>query len=148
MLRSGEIDVFFCLLKSAEREIEWDYLSVPLYSVRHVVVQRRSGAKQVNTFIDLQALARNAPITVTRGTVVARSLKSQGFSVHEVNGDLEALSMLVKGRTDAVYGQDMNLIHMIGEMGLRDTVLVSPSAFGYESQYVAVSRSVPQNTRD
>ena len=37
LLSQGELDVFFCMLKSSRREQLMNFLPVPLYRVRHVL---------------------------------------------------------------------------------------------------------------
>lgn len=143
LLADGQIDVFFCLLRSPDRERQWRYVPVPLYGVRHVIVQRVDDLRTVDTLTELAALSQLKPVLVSRGTVLARKLDTAGVSLTEVGSEREALQMLTLGRTDAIYGQDINLLRHIREARLGDRVRLGRTAFQDEYQYVAVRADLP-----
>ncbi|MDM4766866.1 transporter substrate-binding domain-containing protein [Pelomonas sp. SE-A7] len=146
MLGQGEVDVFFCLLRSAQREKQWRYLPVPLYRIQHVVAMRHGPGPEPRELSDLVAASRRKPVVVTRGTVLAASLLEAGVQLAEAASDHEALQMLMLGRTDMVYGQDLNLLRNIRESGLQDKVRVASTVFNAENQYLAVANQVPVET--
>jgi len=142
MLAQGEIDVFFCLLKSPERLQQWRYLPVPLYRIRHMVVQRTSDETELRHMQDLVAASQKKPVLVTQGTVLAQTLAQAQVKSGEAPSEREALQMLLLGRTDAVYGQDVNLLRNIREAGFGDRLRLSPTVFHEDIQYVTVSKQV------
>lgn len=142
MLGQGEIDVAFCLLKSPERQQQWRYVPVPLYRIRHMVVQRSDDATELHSFADLQQLSRKKPLLVTQGTVLAQSLARAGVATGEAPSEREALQMLALGRTDAVYGQDVNLLRNLRESGLEGRLRLAPNVFAEDVQYLAISKLV------
>lgn len=143
MLGQGEIDVFFCLLKSPERERQWRYVPVPLYRIQHAVAMRQGEASEPRDLADLVQVSRRKPVVVTRGTVLAAGLKKAGVAVTEAASDYEALQMLNLGRTDHVYGQDLNLLRNMRESGLNDRLRIAATVFQVEQQYLALHRQVP-----
>lgn len=142
MLAQNEIDVFFCLLKSPERAQQWRYLPVPLYRIRHMVVQR-IGAPEITSLRDLVATGQQKPVLVTQGTLLAQTLARAHVVTGEAPSEREALQMLLLGRTDAVYGQDVNLLRNLRESGLSDRLRLSPTVFQEDVQYATVSRQLP-----
>ena len=74
LLDDGQLDAFFCLLKSPERERQWRYAPVPLYTIRHVVVQRADDAHHYDTLAELAAASQRKPVLVMRGTALSRRL--------------------------------------------------------------------------
>ncbi len=143
LLADGLMDVFFCLLKSPEREKQWRYAPVPLYVVRHVVVQRADDARPFGTLADLAAASRTARVLVMRGTSLARHLKEAGVAIAEVGSEREALQMLTLGRADVVYGQDINLRRHVAEARLGEKVKFGRAVFQEEPQYLALRADLP-----
>lgn len=143
LLADGLVDVFFCLLRSPERERQWRYVPVPLYVVRHVVVQRSDDTRRMETLTELAAASRTKPVLVMRGTALARRLTAANVVINEVGSEREALEMLTRGRADAIYGQDINLQRQVAETRLADKVRVGRNAFHEEPQYVAVRADLP-----
>jgi hypothetical protein len=52
--------------------------------------------------------------------------------------------MLVRGRAAGVYGQDFNLRQAARGAGLDSRVRIGPQVFEEETQYVVVSRQLPE----
>jgi ABC-type amino acid transport substrate-binding protein len=143
LLADGQIDAFFCLLRSPERERQWRYVPVPLYAVRHVIVQRLDDSRAVDSLLDLATASQLKPVLVTRGTVLARKLETAGVNLAEVSSEREALQMLVLGRTNAIYGQDINLLRHIRDARLADRVRLGRTVFQEDAQYLAVRADLP-----
>lgn len=146
MLGEGQVDAFFCLLRSPERERQWRYVPVPLYTVRHVIVQRLDDGRLVDSLQELATMSQIKPVLVSRGTVLARKLDIAGVNLSEVSSEREALQMLTLGRTDAIYGQDVNLLRHIRDARLGDRVRLGRTVFQEEAQYLAVRTDLPALT--
>ena len=144
MLGEGQVDAFFCLLRSPERERQWRYLPIPLYNVRHVIAQRLDDLRPVDSLANLATMSQIKPVLVTRGTVLARKLDIAGVNLSEVSSEREALQMLTLGRTDAIYGQDVNLVRHIRDARLGDRVRIGRTVFQEEAQYLVVRSDLPQ----
>lgn len=148
MLGQQEIDVFFCLIRSAERQRQWDYLPVPLYRVRHRVVLRLEDRDEILGWPELRALSRRKPVLVAQGSVLAQTLAQAEVSYSEApRGDAEALRMLLLGRGDAVYAQDMALTPLLEQPEFAGRLRLAPLVFQEEDQYVAVARGLPPAAR-
>lgn len=143
LLAEGQVDVFFCLLRSPDRERQWRYVPVPLYGVRHVIAQRVDDGRSIDSLLDLATMSQVKPVLVARGTVLARKLDTAGVNLSEVGSEREALQMLALGRTDAIYGQDINLVRHIRDARLVDRVRLGRTSFHEEFQYVAVRADLP-----
>lgn len=143
LLADGQIDAFFCLLRSPERERQWRFVPVPLYTVRHMVAQRVDETRNFDSLAELSAASRRKPVLVTRGTVLARRLESADVAITEVATEREALQMLLLGRADAIYGQDVNLARHIRDNHLTDKVVLAHTVFAEEPQYLAIRADLP-----
>ncbi|MGM9481678.1 substrate-binding periplasmic protein [Roseateles sp. NT4] len=143
LLADGLVDAFFCLLKSPEREKQWRYAAVPLYTIRHVVLQRADDPRSPDTLADLAAWSKRKPVLVMRGTALARRLLAADVAVAEVGSEREALQMLTLGRADAIYGQDINLQHHVAESKLGDKVKFGRTVFQEEPQWLALRADLP-----
>lgn len=142
MLGQGEIDLFFCLLRSPEREKQWRYVPVPLYRIQHAVAMRQGAEPEPRDVADLVQASRHKPVVVTRGTVLAATLREAGVNVTEAGSDFDALQMLQLGRTDHVYGQDLNLLRNLREFGLGEKLRVVTTPFQTDQQYLVLSNKV------
>lgn len=143
LLADGLIDVFFCLLRSPEREKQWRYVPLPLYTIRHVVVQRSDDDRHLDTLHDLTVASRRKPVLVMRGTALTRRLLQAGVAVAEVGSEREALQMLVMNRADIIYGQDINLMRHISDARLGSRMKLGRTVFHEEHQYLAVRADLP-----
>lgn len=148
LLAEGLVDAFFCLLKSPEREKQWRYAPVPLYVIRHVVVQRADDAREFRTLAELAAASRRKHVLVTRGTAIARHLLNAGVAISEVASEREALQMLTMGRADLIYGQDVNLQHHMAENQLADPLKIGRTVFQEEPHYLALRADLPAAVED
>jgi len=143
LLADGLVDAFFCLLKSPEREKQWRYAAVPLYTIRHVVVQRANDPRSPDSLAELAAWSRRKPVLVMRGTALARRLVAAHVTVAEVGSEREALQMLSLGRADAIYGQDINLQRHVAESKLGDQLKIGRTIFLEEPQFLALRADLP-----
>lgn len=143
LLAESVVDVFFCLLKSPERERQWRYAPVPLYTIRHVIVQRADDGRHFDSVPDLVALSRRKPVLVMRGTALARQLVMAGVTIAEAATEREALGMLMLGRTDVVYGQDLNLQRHVSDAHLGDRLRFGRTSFQEEPQFLAMRADLP-----
>jgi ABC-type amino acid transport substrate-binding protein len=82
-------------------------------------------------------------VLVTRGSVLGRKLETVGVNLAEVSSEREALQMLVLGRTDAIYGQDINLARHIRDAHLADKVRLGRTVFLEDAQFLAVRHDLP-----
>lgn len=144
MLSKNEIDVFFCMLQSARRRQLMRFLPVPLYKVRHVLALRLDDGRAPVGWDELRAFARRKPVLVAQGSQLALTLQQADVAYTEAaRSDHDALQMLLRGRTDAVYGQDMSLRRALREAGLEGRVRLSNQVYEEEVQYAVVSRELP-----
>jgi ABC-type amino acid transport substrate-binding protein len=86
------------------------------------------------------------PVLVTRGSVLGRKLETIGVNLAEVGSEREALQMLVLGRTDAVYGQDINLARHMRDAHLTDRVRLGRTVFQDDAQFLTVRSDLPAAT--
>jgi ABC-type amino acid transport substrate-binding protein len=116
---------------------------VPLYRIRQVAVQRMSDTTELRSVQDLVAAGLKKPVLVTQGTLLAATLARANVVTGVAPSEREALQMLQLGRTDVVYGQDVNLLRNIRAAGLGDRVRLSPTVFQEDFQYATVSKQLP-----
>jgi ABC-type amino acid transport substrate-binding protein len=143
LLAEGLMDSFFCLLRTPEREKQWRYVPVPLYTIRHVVLQRADDPRPLTSLAELAAASQRKPVLVSRGSVLAHRLAAADVAVAEVGSEREAMQMLALGRADIVYGQDINLQRHLAEARLGDKLKLGRTVFHEEAQYLTVRADLP-----
>ena len=143
MLEHGEADVFFCLVKSAEREKKFNYVDIPLYSVQHVAVVKADDAVDVKGFEDIRKLGDKGIVMVSFGSALKKILQAEQLKIDDSGkGEVENLAKLVAGRGRFVYGQDFSILAAIKEAKLEGKVKVLPVVFKEEGQYLVTSKSL------
>lgn len=148
LLAQGEIDVFFCLLKSPARAAQWRYLPVPLYRIRQMAVQRANDPTELRSMADLVAAGLRKPVLLSQGTLLAETLRRGNVRIGMAPSEREALQMLQLGRTDVVYGQDLNLLRSIRAVGLSEQLRLSSTVFDEDFQYATVSKQLSPAVAD
>lgn len=148
MLEHDEIDVFLCLLATPERRARFDFLSVPIYRVRHVLVQRREDERQIESYPQLAQHSQGLPVLVARGSALARQLDRQGVRHSDAPAnDIVALRMLLVGRGELVYGQDMTLVPLLRLPEFAGRLRLGEATLSEDSHHLALSRRLPGATR-
>lgn len=143
LLSQGELDVFFCMLKSPRREQMMSFLPVPLYRVRHVLAMRMEDVPMPQTWAELRQAARSSPVLVAQGSQLALKLREMDVQHAEAAlSDREELQMLLRGRANMLYGQDMNLRQLLRNDRLEPLIRLGSQAFDEELQYAVVSRQL------
>ncbi|TXD81601.1 extracellular solute-binding protein, partial [Mitsuaria sp. TWR114] len=105
----------------------------------------RAGLALPRSWDELRAFARRHPLLLAQGTKLASTLQVADVAFQDTaRSDREALQMLVKGRTAAVYGQDVNLREAARGAGLEGQARIGPQVFEEETQYAVVSRRLPE----
>ncbi len=145
MLATDDLDVFFCMLPSERRREMMRFLPIPLYRVRHVLLVR-TGTPTPRSWTALRAFARRKPILLVQGSQLAVSLQQADVNhVEAARSEVDAVHMLMRGRADAVYGQDLALRHAVRLAGIDEGLVeFGPFAFEEQPQLVAVSRRLPE----
>jgi ABC-type amino acid transport substrate-binding protein len=149
LLERGEIDLFFCMIDTPARRARFDFLSVPIYQTRHVVVQRSADRRAVDSYARLAEIGRRSPVLVAQGSALARHLARQGVAhVEGAPSDLLGLRMLMLDRAEVLYGQDMTLAPLLRLPEFAGRLRISGRALAADSHFVAVSRQLPGATRN
>ncbi|HEY1130771.1 MAG TPA: transporter substrate-binding domain-containing protein [Roseateles sp.] len=143
LLAEGQMDSFFCLLRTPEREKQWRYVPVPLYTIRHVVLQRADDPRPLASLAELATLSQRKPVLISRGSALARRLVAADVTIAEVASEREALQMLALGRADAVYGQDINLQRHVADSKMGDKLKIGRTVFHEEAQYLTIRTDLP-----
>lgn len=143
-ISKGNIDVFFCLARNANREKHFDYISTPLYEVNHVVAVRSGEFPNIRSLDDIRELGPATMLT-NFGTATERFLKKQGgLNVDATADSLELnLRKLLLGRGDFVYFHDIGLYSTIRQKFPNAPIDVLPAKFRSYSHYLVVSKKVP-----
>jgi ABC-type amino acid transport substrate-binding protein len=143
-LASGELDVFFGLIKTPERHALMFIESPALYAVRHQVAVRASDTVQVNTLDDIRKLGKEGLVLTTQGTAYPHYLDDfAGLYVDtSTSNNSQLFKMLLAGRGRFFYQGDSTLRSQIKTDGLEAMVRILPAVFKIDSQLVAHAPSL------
>ncbi len=143
MLEKSEIDVYFCLVKSPEREARFNYVDVPLYLVKHVVAVKADDPVSVKNFEDIRKLGADGSVLVTWGSALTKVLKAENIKIDDgAKSDEQNFKKLLSSRARFFYGQDMTLSASIKNLKLENKVKILDTVFKEEPQYLTVSKSL------
>ena len=144
-LESGDIDVYFCVTKSQKRlDKSYQYIDIPLYSLRFKLAVRAADEVVVDSFQDI-AWSEGNVVLVNAGTNSARKLKQiEGLAVDDSMDTLQNnLQKLLLGRGRFIYFHDFALINTLNKLGIENEVKLLPKVFESKSQYIVFSPSTP-----
>lgn len=142
-LQRNEIDIFFCLLKTKEREAKFNYIDIPLYSVSNVLLVKTSDPLAQKKVIKLSDLKNEGVILVNKGSALVESLKLAGVKYSDGGkGDLQIIELLEANRGRFFYGQDATLRFMLKTHAKKDHFKVIPIAEEANAQYVVYSKKL------
>lgn len=148
-LEKDEIDIFFCLLKTKDRERRFRYVDIPLYPVRNAVLVKANDPilnKKIKTLKDLK---NEGVILVNKGSALIDDLKKSGVKYSDGGkDDAQILELLDANRGRFFYGQDATLKFMLKEKKDKDNyrIIVIPEKKIY--QYVVYSKKLDKKIVD
>lgn len=148
MLETGDIDIFLCMLKNAERAHKFHFLSTPLYTVNHIIVKNANNkllaaTPDPKTFDDLRKASKDFPILVPKGSSLVGLLTGKGILVDSGAVDEESvLRKIVAGRAKYGYFQDLSVIATLRNSSKFPTIEILPTVFYTETQKVAYSKKL------
>lgn len=147
-LESGQIDAFFCLLKSPERAAKFNFNETPIYNVNHVIITKADDKIEIKDMAALKSLSEQSSVMVAQGSALTKFLESQGVKVESNTKDEVAnLNKLLLGRGRFYYAQDLSVLASIHEGKLdMSKFRILPNSFKEEAQYVAFSKQATAAT--
>ncbi|OFZ29054.1 MAG: hypothetical protein A2622_13255 [Bdellovibrionales bacterium RIFCSPHIGHO2_01_FULL_40_29] len=146
MLESGQIDVFFCLLKSAERIKKYNYASIPLYTIKHVMAVRADDDVKISNYEDVRKLGKEGTVLVTFGSTLVKTAQAEKLTVDDsAKTDEQNFSKLLDKRARFFYGQDMTLLTAIKNAKLEGKVKIIEANFKEEPLYLATSKKLSED---
>ena len=144
-LSNGELDVFFGLKKTEEREENYIYLDTPLYEVSYVLANRVDDNYKITSFNDIFTLPKNEIILSVSGTGASKFLYSncKVYLDDNAKNPTVLLKMLMKKRGRYAFYHDLGLLHIVKSNSLEDKIRILPTKYSTYSHYVAFSKKVP-----
>lgn len=149
-VEKGNVDLFFGLLKTPEREAKFNIIEPSIYTVHHkVAVSMADKDLKIDSFDDLRK--QDGVIATELGTAYVKFLESQGgLKVDGTSKDPGAIMKKLALRAGGIrfyYQSDINLYDYIHEHKMENSLVVLPHSFKEEGQYVVFSKKVPDDVR-
>lgn len=142
-LQRNEIDIFFCLLKTKEREARFNYIDIPLYSVSNVLLVKTNDPLAQKKVIKLSDLKNEGVILVNKGSALIENLKAANVKYSDGGkGDLQIIELLEADRGRFFYGQDATLRFMLKNHAKKDHFKIVPIVEEANAQYVVYSKKL------
>lgn len=142
-LQKNEIDVFFCLLKTSEREDKFHYINVPIYSVKHVLLAKASDPIFQKKILKLSDLKHEGIVLVNKGSSLIQNLKNAGIKYSDGGkSDLQIIELLEANRGRFFYGQDATLRFMLKNHAKKDNYRLITIPEDANAQYVVYSKKL------
>ena len=141
-LAEGQIDVFCALIKTPARSARFQFIDVPVYTVRHKIAVRADDPVDIRSLDEIRKLGANGVIIVSRGTAHEDLLRAQtGLLLDASTRDTNVnLRKLLHQRGRFFYHTENALRHYIEAEGLDGKIRLLPTVFKEEGLYFAASR--------
>jgi polar amino acid transport system substrate-binding protein len=141
-LQIGRIDAFFGFSSSAQRVIDYDFVTIPLYPVKYVMAARRDDPLEIKSFDDIRRLGNDGIILTLFGTIDADYLKAQGgLVIDDKASTVKSLLAKLDGqRGRYAYYHDLGLLHTMRKFNLDARIRLLPHTYQESAHYVAFSK--------
>jgi ABC-type amino acid transport substrate-binding protein len=147
-LADGSLDAFCALLRNSAREARFDFIDIPVYTVRHRIAVRANDSVDVRSLADIRALPHDKLIIVSKGTAHEDLLRREGgLELDASSRDTDInLRKLLHRRGRFFYHTENALLHYIEQEGLQGKIRLLPPLFKEEGMYLVTARSLPAAT--
>lgn len=141
-LKLGSIDAFFGFSSSAQRVIDYEFVTIPLYTVKYVLAARIDDPDAIGTLDDLRKLGNDGIVLTLFGTVDAEFLRAQGgLQVDDKASTVTALLAKLDGKRGRyAYYHDLGLMHALRGSALSGKFRVLPFVVRESQHFVAFSK--------
>lgn len=149
-LADHQLDVFCALIRTPAREAKFNFIDVPVYTVRHRIAVRMDDDIQVRSLDDIRKLGPGAVVIVLKGTAHEENLRRHGgltLDASSQNLDVN-LRKLQHGRGRFLYHTENALLRYIEMEKLGNHIKLLPAVLKEDQLLFAVSRSLPAATVD
>lgn len=149
-LVENQIDVFCGLIRTPAREAKFNFIDVPVYTVRHRIAVRADDDVQVRSLDDIRKLGPDNVVIVLKGTAHEELLRRfGGLSLDASAQNLDVnLRKLLHGRGRFLYHTENALLRYIEMEKLGGQIKLLPAVLKEDQILFAVSRSLPAATVD
>lgn len=147
-LADNQLDVFCALIRTPARETKFNFIDVPVYTVRHRIAVRMDDDIQVRSLDDIRKLGPSAVVIVLKGTAHEENLRRHGgltLDASAQNLDVN-LRKLQHGRGRFLYHTENALLRYIEMEKLGSHIKLLPAVLKEDHLLFAVSRSLPAAT--
>lgn len=143
MLEGDELDVSFCLSKTAEREMNFRIINPPLYEINQKLAVRANDQIDIRSFDDIRKLGGEGIILVNFGTATVQYLEGVGGLRIDSAGKTQNdnLRKLIAGAGRFYYRHDLGLEGEIKAGGFSKEVRILPVVLNKDAQYAIFSKS-------
>lgn len=142
-LERNEIDVFFCLLKTDEREKKFSFIETPIYSIRHAILMSVDDPLAQKKSLKLSDFKNEGTIFVNKGSSLIDDLKKEGVKFSDGGkSDSQIIDLLEASRGRFFYGQDLTLKFMLGNHAKKNRYKIVYLEEKFKAQQVAYSKSL------
>ena len=143
LMERGELDVSFCLNKSAEREKKFLIVEPSLYEVHYKLAVRRDDKIDVQSFDDIRKLGDQGIILVNFDTASVKFLQDVGGLKIDSSGLTQEVNLrkLVGGRGRFYYRHERGLRSELEAGGFAKDVKLLPAVLDRQEQFAIFSRS-------
>lgn len=148
MLDDGELDIFFGFLRNKTREEKYQFVEVPLYTVKHVAAALKEDKILITGFDDFRRLGKNGRILTMAGAATGKYLEQQGgMEVMPMGQSMDHLiRLLLFKRGRFIYYHNLGLVYTVKEQKLTNKLRILPASFYDYHHWAACSKQTPKST--
>lgn len=142
-LERDQIDIFFCLLKTKDREKRFRYIDIPLYGVNNMLLVKSSDKFATKAELNLIDLKNEGVVLVNKGSSLVYELRRAGVKYSDGGkDDLQIIELLEADRGRFFYGQDASLRFILKNHVKKDKYVLIRVKDSLNSQYVVHSKKL------
>lgn len=145
---TGDLDAACGFVRTAQRELKFNYVEPPLFPVKYYLVARADDDIRINDWDDVRKLGDQGVILSVHGFGIARRLEDVGGLLVDSGANTSALNFqkLLAGRARFYYHRSPGVLAEIRHAGVTGKVRVLPTSMDSQKLYMVLSKKLAQGT--
>lgn len=147
-LEKGSIDVYFALLKNAEREKKCSFI-VPIYTIKYILVAREDDKTVIKTIDDLKKINKDLPILTVSGSTIMNYIATLGLKGDDSGKTVEQnFDKIIGKRADYFIYHDIAILSELSSAKYKGKLKVYPLTLQSEEMWLVTALNLEPKIKD
>jgi ABC-type amino acid transport substrate-binding protein len=146
-LKNGDTDVYFGLIKNADRETKCTFVE-PLYSIKYLLVTTADNKAVIRNIEDFKKAAADTSVLTVLGSTIVNYIQGLGLKADAGGKDVAAnFEKLLLGRAKYFIYQDLALLYDMNSEKYKNKFRIISLDLPVEDLWVVTAKTSPDNVK-